>query len=325
VDRPERAELDPPRRDGLRSWIEMRPRRVLPLVAVINVLVGAGLIVAAVSGAFDGGPSDSAPAAAVRLKADRFDADRAWADLRHQVGIGPRPAGSGAARKLAGELRSRLPHGRFESVPGHPGLRNVVGRIRGSRPAIVVGAHYDTKDLPGFVGANDGAGGTAAVLELARVLRSARRPAGAPELRFVLFDGEESPDDSQDFERTGLRGSRAYARAHAGELGAMVLLDFVADRNLAIPRESSSDAALWQRLRAAARRVGAERAFPDATASPVLDDHTPFLRRGVAAIDLIDFTYPCWHEPCDDLDHVARRSLDLSGETVLDLLLHWSR
>ena len=61
----------------------------------------------------------------------------------------------------------------------------------------MLAAHYDTKDLPGFVGANDGAGGTAAVLEIARVLRRAKRPASAPPIRFVLFDGEESPDDTQ--------------------------------------------------------------------------------------------------------------------------------
>ena len=44
------------------------------------------------------------------------------------------------------------------------GLRNVIGTVRGREPGyIVVGAHYDTKDIPGFVGANDGASGTAVV------------------------------------------------------------------------------------------------------------------------------------------------------------------
>jgi hypothetical protein len=52
----------------------------------------------------------------------------------------------------------------------------------------------------------------------------------------------------------------------------------------------------------------------------VIDDHTPFTRRGVPAIDLIDFTYPCWHRTCDDLAHVSRRSLDLTGESVLELV-----
>jgi glutaminyl-peptide cyclotransferase len=285
--------------------------RLLPLVVVLGVLAGCGDV------------RSATPAAAAPPAVDRFDADRAWTDLRRQVAIGPRPAGSPQLRALARELRSRLPHGRFARVPGHPRLRNVVGHVPGSQPAVVVAAHYDTKDLPGFVGANDGAGGTAAVLELARVLRRTDRPPGAPELRFVLFDGEESPDDKADFYVTGLRGSKAYARANAARTRAVVLLDFIADRDLAIPREAGSDAALWKRLRAAARRAGAQRAFPDTTAGLVIDDHTPFTRRGVPAIDLIDFTYPCWHKRCDDLDHVSRRSLDLAGETVLELLRTW--
>ena len=39
------------------------------------------------------------------------------------------------------------------------------------RCAVVLAAHYDKKDTPaGVVGANDGAGGTALVLEAARAL-----------------------------------------------------------------------------------------------------------------------------------------------------------
>ena len=187
----------------------------------------------------------------------------------------------------------------------------------------MVAAHYDTKAIPGFVGANDGAGGTAAVLELARVLRRTKRPAGAPELRFVFFDGEEATDDNADFYRSGLRGSRAYASRHAGELRAVVLLDFVADKKLRIPREEGSDKQLWSRLRAAARRVGAQSAFPVRTQPQIIDDHTPFARDGVPAIDLIDFDFPCWHKRCDDMSAVSKRSLDVSGEAVLELLRTW--
>ncbi|HWM09677.1 MAG TPA: M28 family metallopeptidase, partial [Solirubrobacteraceae bacterium] len=196
----------------------------------------------------------------------------------------------------------------------------------GRGKAILVAAHYDTKELEGFVGANDGAGGTAAVLEVARAMEKARRPADAPPIRFVLFDGEESPDDSKDFYATGLRGSKQYARKHAKRLQAMILLDFVAEKGgMRIPREESSNLALWSQLRAAARKVGAQSAFPDDTAGAVLDDHTPFLRRGVPAINLIDFTFKCWHKTCDDMSAVSARALDLSGETVVQLLLDLSR
>ena len=298
-------------------------RRALPLIAIVLVLAGGGLIVAAVTGAFDAG-SDSEPAAAAALKVDRFDRDRAFADLRHQVELGPRPAGSEASRQLAGWLRERLPRGRIEPLRG--GLQNVVGSILGRGKAILVAAHYDTKDIPGFVGANDGAGGTAAVLEIARAMRRAERQAGAPPIRFVLFDGEESPDDSRDFYTTGLRGSKPYARKHAKRLRAVILLDFVAEKGgMRIPRESGSHLGLWRRLRAAARKVGAQSAFPDETVGEVLDDHTPFTRRGVPAIDLIDFTFDCWHETCDDMSAVSARALDLTGETVVQMLLDLSR
>jgi hypothetical protein len=286
--------------------------------AAVLILLSAGLAIAAVSGAFDGGEQHR-PAAANRLHVDRFDAARAWADLRHQVELGPRPAGSPASRQLAEWIRARIPHGRFEKVPG--GLRNVVGRLPGRRPAVVLAAHYDTEDLPGFVGAEDGAAGTAELIELARDLRHVHRRGNAPELRFVFFDGEESPaPEGADFYSTGLRGSRAYARRHKGEVRAMVLLDFVADKSLSLPREQGSDPALWSRLRAAARRVGAGSAFPSTLMGEVIDDHTPFTRRGVPAIDLIDFTYPCWHQTCDDLAHVSQHSLDLTGESVLALV-----
>jgi Peptidase family M28 len=291
--------------------------------------VPAVIVVVLVLALTAGGGSSSeestvAPAAATATRADRFDSARAWKHLTYQVGLGPRPAGSPELAKLAGYLRERLPRGHYENVPGHPGLRNVAGRIPGSKPAVVLAAHYDTKDLPGFVGANDGAGGTAAVLEISRALRKLRRPEGAPEIRFVFFDGEEATDDTRPFEATALRGSKAYAERHAKEIRALVLLDFVAEKGaMRIPREAGSDARLWRRLRAAARRVGAAEAFPPGVSAEVTDDHTPFVRKGIPAVDLIDFTFPCWHKRCDDLSAVSEHSLDLSGEAVLELLRTW--
>src|SRR3954454_6603447 len=288
----------------------------LPAVVVVALV----LVLTGGSDGSDGAGEPGANAAATRV--DRFDSARAWRALKYQVALGPRPAGSAKSRELAAYLRERLPRGHYENVPG--GLRNVVGRIKGSKPAIVVAAHYDTKDLLGFVGANDGAGGTAAVLELARALREVKRPKGAPEVRFVFFDGEEDTDDSRPFLATGVRGSKAYAARHAKEIRALILLDFVAEKGaMRIPRESSSDIGIWSRLRKAAKRVGSGAAFPDDTQGEVTDDHTPFLQRGVPAVDLIDFTFRCWHKTCDDLPAVSERSLDASGEAVLELLRTW--
>jgi glutaminyl-peptide cyclotransferase len=301
--------------------------RKLAVIVGLNVALLAAAVVAVIALA-GGGEDDGAQQRAVSAgapKVDRFDSARAFAELERQVAIGPRPAGSPALRELAERLRRELPRGRFESVPGHPGLRNVVGRLPGAKPPIVIGAHHDSKDIPDFVGANDGAGGTAAVMELARTLRRMDRPQGAPALRFVLFDGEEATDDSRPFTATGLRGSKAYAKRHRGDVRALILLDFVAGKGMRIQREASSDPGLWSRLRRAAQTVGAASAFPPGTGSAITDDHTPFLAQGVPAIDLIQWPFDCWHKPCDDLSAVSERSLDQTGETVLELVRTLSR
>jgi glutaminyl-peptide cyclotransferase len=293
--------------------------------------LGAALVIAAViavvalAGGEDAEDARPGAATAAARQVNRFDSARAFAELKRQVEIGPRTAGSPELRKLAERLRRELPRGRFENVPGHPGLRNVVGRLPGAKPPIVIAAHYDSKDIPDFVGANDGAAGTAAVMELARVLRRMDHPKGAPALRFVLFDGEEATDDSRPFLVTGVRGSKAYAKAHRGEVRSLILLDFVAAKDMQIQREAGSDPRLWSKLRRAARTVGAAAAFPPGTGSAITDDHTPFLVQGVPAIDLIQWPYECWHKPCDDLSAVSEHSLDQSGETVLELVRTLSR
>jgi glutaminyl-peptide cyclotransferase len=249
-------------------------------------------------------------------KVDRFDAAKAFAFLRWQVSLGPRPAGSATSRRLAERLRDELPGGRFQPVPG--GLQNVIGVVRGRDPSrlVVVGAHYDTEDLPGFLGANDGASGTAVVVQLARTLRPR---TVRPSVAFILFDGEEDPPGSTSFEQYGLRGSKVAARAYA-RAEAAIVLDMIGDRELSIPRETLSDVRLWRRLRAAAARVGAAWAFPAQNRTPILDDHLPFIRAGVPAIDVIDFTFLCWHRTCDDMSAVSATSLDAVGETVVELL-----
>jgi glutaminyl-peptide cyclotransferase len=271
------------------------------------------------------GSSDDSDSGRRARVVDRFDSARAWQLVRQQLRYGQRPAGSPQLRKLAVRLRPLLPRGRFEPLPGEPGLRNVVGTLPGRRPGIVIGAHYDTLVKPkGFVGANNGAAGTAVVIEAARALAAARPRADAREVRFVLFDGEEPaaglPEESADFYHSGLRGSRAYVAAHPGRTSAMVLLDYVGNRGVQLPREGSSTLSLWAKVRSAASTVGAKRVFPADVGDEITDDHTPFLRAGVPAVDFIDWSYP-GHDLRDGLDKLSRASLEVVGETVVELVL----
>ncbi len=78
--------------------------------------------------------------------------------------------------------------------------RNVIGELRGSffpDEIVVVGGHYDTS--LGIQGASDNTGGTALVLELARVFAQA---GSRRTLRFIAWGAEE----------LGLRGSVCYTK-----------------------------------------------------------------------------------------------------------------
>ncbi len=264
-----------------------------------------------------------------------FDARRAFADLRAQVALGPRPAGSAANLREALLIARRLRAAGVSGVRTQQPYLNVVGHIPGTTPgSVVIGAHDDTKEVPGFVGANDGASGVAVVLELARDL--APRWHG-PELDFVLFDAEESPGSSNSrgaFLRGGDRGSRQYVRyARSGVKGApalssikaMVLFDLVGDCDLRIPLEANSNRGLYELFASAAGRgspfVG--------SSEGVLDDDTPFQQQGIPAVDLIDFHYgpgpapgAFFHTTKDNLSHVCASSLGAVGSAALAALPH---
>jgi glutaminyl-peptide cyclotransferase len=252
----------------------------------------------------------------------RFSPQRAFEDLRRQVEIGPRPAGSPGAQREVALIVGQLRAAGLEPRVQRP-YRNVVARIPGGEPGtILLGAHFDTKDIEGFVGANDGASGVAVLLELARVLPN---PYPGRSLTLVFFDAEEAPG-SQSFAEGGDRGSRQfvrYSRRRAGRQGAppldriraMYLLDMVGDCSLQILREATSDRGLYRRLHGPA--------FGGVTGG-ISDDHTPFQAAGVRAVDVIDFTFgpggtpgAWWHTTEDSLDKVCASSLGQVGRAVL--------
>jgi peptidase M28-like protein len=308
--------------------------KVLVVALVVQLVLFGGLIALAVHGfpfIGGGGHVDEDPTPATfpagrvpKTHTARFDAKAAMAIAKMQVDAGQRPAGSPTLRRVADRLRAELPNGRFEAVPGHPGLRNIVGDLPGPGPVIVIGAHYDSENHPkGFVGANDAAAAVGAVIEVAHAMQGVTRSAVSPGIRFVLFDGEEEPAPTEDFYADALRGSKAYVQLHAEEIRAMVLLDYIGNKGVRLPREGSSTTSLWQDVRAAARRAGVAGVFPDKTQVSIFDDHTPFLRASIPAVDLIDWSYPYKDTLQDTYDKLSPDSVDAVGETIVELLRAW--
>jgi glutaminyl-peptide cyclotransferase len=258
-----------------------------------------------------------------------FDSGRAWEHLRKQVGFGPRPSGTPAIVETRKYIVEQLKASGIEAKEqafigmtplGEVSMANVIATIPGRRPdRLVLASHYDTKLYREFrfVGANDGASSTAALLELGRLLK-ARQHELTIELLFL--DGEEARmPEWRGTDNT--YGSRHYVLAaqKSGSLKtlrALVLLDMVGDRDLLIKRDSNSTPWLVDIIWAAAARLGHSSTF-SSQLTVIEDDHIPFLRAGVAAVDIIDLENPTWHTPQDDLEHVSARSLQVVGDVVL--------
>jgi Peptidase family M28 len=91
----------------------------------------------------------------------------------------------------------------------------------GQRPSriFIVGAHYDS--APGSPGANDNGSGTAAVLELARLLKG-MHPGPGTELRLVFFVNEEPPWFMSE-NMGSMRHAGALRRERQNVEGALIL------------------------------------------------------------------------------------------------------
>jgi hypothetical protein len=190
-------------------------------------------------------------------------------------------------------------------------LRNVIGEMPGMGPkTILAGAHYDSRqenirdpEAPA-PGANDNATGTAALLEVARVLAKQKL---TDHFRFVFFTGEEE----------GLWGSYAYAREVKA---AKIALRFVfnmdqigyppSDRALFVdrdeggkPENNGASAALVKRVQELARTVVK---VPTRVDPAYGSDYMPFEEQGYVIVGLYEAgkDYPQYHSSKDTFDRV---------------------
>ena len=288
-------------------------------------------------------PAKTLPTAAPQAA---FDAARAFESVKRQVAFGPRPAGSTAlaeTRKyLEGELKSygltvREEPFTADTPTGKVDMVNVIAELPGASPdVLVLSSHYDTKRMKDFVGANDGASSTAALLEIARVAaEQAKTKKPDLTIQFVFFDGEEAVVEWTDTDST--YGSRHFVETRDDDgtldrIRAMVLLDMIGDRDLAISRELNSTKSLADIIWQTAASLGYAKQFPN-TGYYIEDDHIPFLTAGVAAVDLIDFQFGTdktygpggpqnayWHTTADTVDKLSPDSLKAVGDTIVAAL-----
>lgn len=181
--------------------------------------------------------------------------------------------------------------------------------------------HIDTKPgIPGFTGANDGASGAAAILETARIL--AGEPARAREMELVFFDGEESFAEHMDND-DGLYGSKYYAASLQQPLPRWLLnLDMVGRQGKKIRIPAMTPQSMYQVYSRAVRELGYSPEEWGVSGYAIMDDHVPFMERGMDTLNLIDDFQDgnWWHTSRDNMGILGEKSFRNTGEMTLHIL-----
>jgi Zn-dependent M28 family amino/carboxypeptidase len=258
-----------------------------------------------------------------------FDGDRAYQDVVYQVSLGPRWPGSEAHSKTIQWILLELNAAGWRTETQDVNLvdqqlHNLIAQRGTRRPWIILGAHYDSRlwaDLDPdpakrkepVPGANDAASGVAVLLELARVLPKDLRK----QVWLVFFDAEDQGNiQGQDW----ILGSRAFVEQLSVIPDKVVIVDMIGDSNLKIYFEDTSNQELARQIWDQAAKAGFEAQFIKENKYQILDDHIPFVQRGIDASVIIDFDYPYWHTTSDTPDKVSAHSLRAVGETLLQWL-----
>lgn len=218
-------------------------------------------------------------------------------------GEGPRSGPTSAVVRLAWETR-----------PDTGRMINVLGLLAGRDPRqgiVLIGAHRDHFGRQAgllFPGADDNASGTAALLEVARVLKQAGPPRRA--ILFVSFSGEER----------GLLGSRLYVGRPAvslAETKAMLNIDHAGIGNgrvtvglTGLSKETAADAG---RMAGLADRLDLYGFFPGG-------DHVPFKEAGIPSATIVSAgAHPHFHQPTDRAETVQANILETAARYLLAL------
>jgi len=271
---------------------------------------------------------------------ERFNAQQAYAYTAQVAAFGERWPGSpghkktedlihqvlqkNGARIEADDFTATTPRG---AVPVH----NIIGKFNVSadpkQQILILAGHYDTLFQPGFIGANDGGSSTAILLAFADALAAQKMKM---QVWLVWTDLEEAINSFTGDD--GLYGSRHLAQKLAANgtrsrVRGFFLLDMIGDKQLGVARETESNRPLQDVIARAAAQLGYSQYFFQYQVG-IIDDHVPFIRAGIPAVDVVDAMYgrmgPTFdsmgefhHANTDTMDKVSQRSLEVVGRTML--------
>lgn len=280
-------------------------------------------------------------------KVPDFNQNRSFDFLIKQCEFGPRNPGSVGYQSFSSYLENFLKEiddtiiiqnfSYLEHITGENrnGKNFIIQFNKDAKKRMLIGAHWDTRavadqdnnpekyNLP-IIGANDGASGTAILMELALIFKTNKPPIG---IDMVFFDAEDVGLSGQP--RTYAMGSKYFSKnlpIQKSDFG--IIVDMVGDKNLNILIERFSynidkkrvidiwDLASELNLHAFIKEIGYE----------IYDDHVPLWENAnIPTIDIIDFDYPNsfynhWHTQNDTPENCSAQSLGQVGTLLLNYI-----
>jgi len=260
-----------------------------------------------------------------------FSGENALDLVKTQVDFGPRIPGSEAHQMTVDFIQTNLQDNGWTveiqiDQHGDYKIQNVIGKNEQTgTPWIIIAAHYDSRFFADqdpnsenhktpVPGANDGASGTAILLELARII-----PKDLEKNIWLVFFDAEDQGNIQNWD--WILGSRSFVNQLEGKPDKVVIIDMVGDADLNLYYEKNSYPELSKEIWNIAKQNGFDKSFIPKYKYNILDDHIPFINKGIQAIDIIDFDYPYWHTINDTPDKVSSESLYTVGQTLFQWLL----
>jgi hypothetical protein len=280
---------------------------VLSVASIVLVMVTGLLVVYRLN------PPRSVPASALVTE---FSGERA---LKHLEVIAqrPHPVGTSEHAAVADYIKSELSALGFSpEVQQTPGVKNILGRLKGTsdQKAVLLIGHYDS--VPASPGAADNGSAVAAILETLRALK-ASQPLRNDVI--ALFS---------DAEEVGTGGAKAFVYQHpwAKDVGVVLNFDARGSSGPVIMFETSDQNGwLIKEFAKAAPHPAANSLAPAIYAlMPNDTDLTVFKGTGVAGLN---FAYIVgldhYHTALDNLTNLDHRSLQHQGATALALTRHF--
>jgi Zn-dependent M28 family amino/carboxypeptidase len=213
-------------------------------------------------------------------------------------------------------------------------MSNVIARFNsGARDRVLLVAHWDTRPTADMdfnrpnepiPGANDGASGTAVLLEMANVLSRHAAPIGVD---ILLVDGEDYGPGERDM----YLGAKHFAanRPQGFEPLYGILVDMVGDHTPVFLIEGNSlemAPEVIERVWSVAEQLGLGAMFPRREGGHITDDHVPLNRAGIRTINIIDFDYgpdnQYWHTHQDIVENTSPVGLGAVGRVLTALIYH---